>query len=230
MLKIFKTFLLLGLTLICNAQDTETLTNPGEVKRGFGFGFDFSVCMEPKIDNYVYPPFKIDRPLHLDYLPNVSYNFYNGSALGLMFGLGSAKSDSYNDFRNQLEYFESKSSEIGLYYKYRLFHIFHRKFSGYIQPIIRYRNVSQLTTIREDNGQKGQFVTGGQDIGSLDLNLRLVVSYEIIKKMEIGLLISNDIVSRQIVTEKIAFIKPSNDWIFIKDYIFGGLTINYKLR
>jgi hypothetical protein len=230
MIKILTTTLLIGFSLICSAQNTESLANSVEVKRGFGFGFDFSICKEPKIDNYIYPPFMIDEPLHFDYLPNVSYNFYNGSALGLIIGFGNASSESYNDFHNQAEYFESKSFEIGLFYKYRLFNSLHRKLSGYVQPIIRYRNVNQLTTIREDNGQSGQFVTGGQDIGSLDFNLRLAVSYEVIKNMEFGLFISNDIMSRQIVFEKVAILEPSDDWIFIKDYVFGGLSMSYKLR
>jgi hypothetical protein len=228
--KIFTIAFLLGFSLICNAQITEILANPIEVKRGFGFGLDFSICQEPKIDNYNYPPFSIDKPLHFDYLPNITYNFYNGSSLGLLIGFGNAKSDLYNDIHNQTEYFESKSTEIGLFYKYRLINRFHHRFSGYIQPIVRYRKVSQLTTIHEDNGQVGEFVTGGQDIESVDLNLRLTLGYEIVKRLELGIFVSNDIISKEQVKEKVAFIQPSDDWIFIKDYIFGGLTITYKLK
>ena len=124
--KIFLIVFLFGFSLICNAQITETLANPIEAKRGLGLGFDFSISQEPKIDNYDYPTFSVDRPLHFDYLPNINYNFYNGSALGLLIGFGKAKSDLYNDFHNQTEYFESKSTEIGLFYKYRLINTFHR--------------------------------------------------------------------------------------------------------
>lgn len=228
--KIFAIVFLLRFSIIGNAQITESLTNPKEVKRGFGFGLDFSICHEPKIDNYVYPPFKIDRPLHFDYLPNAFYYFYNGSALGIMVGFGHAKSDSYNDFQSQNEYFESNSTEMGLFYKYRLINTFHRRFSGFIQPILRYRKVSQLTTIHEENGQTGEFVTGGQDIKSFDLNLRLIMSYEIIQKLELGIFISNDVISKEKVTEKVAFIQPSNDWIFLKSIMFVGLTITYNLK
>lgn len=230
MIKILTVIFLSELTLICNAQVTETLANPVEVKRGFEFGLDFSICNEPRINNYDYPPFKIDRPYHLDYLPNVSYNFYDGSSLGLTIGFGNAKSDLYNDLHNQTEYFESYSSEIGLFYKYRLIYTFHRRISGYIQPVIRYRIINQLTKIHEDFGRTGEFVTGGQDIESVDVNLRLVLTYVIIKKLKLGVFVSNDIISKENVTEKNAFIQPSDDWIFIKDYIFGGLTITYKLK
>jgi hypothetical protein len=230
MIKISIATFLLGVTLICNAQNTESLAKPVEVKQGFGFGFDFSICKEPKIDNYNYPPYKIDRPLHFDYLPNVSYNFYNGSSLGLLVGFGSAKSDLYNDIHNQTECFESNSLELGLFYKYRLIHVLHRKLSGYIQPIIRYRNFNQSTTIHEDNGQIGKFLTGGQVITSIDLNLRLVLSYEIIKKWGFGIFISNDIISKEQVNEKVGFIEPTDDWIFIKNNIFGGLTLTYILK
>lgn len=150
MIRIFVITIFLGLMVICNAQITETLANLVEVKQGFGFGLDLSICEEPKIDNYNYPPFAIDRPLHFDYLPHVFYDFH-GSSLGLIVGFGNSKSDLHNDLHSQTEYFESKSSEIGLYYKYRLFNIHHRRFLGYIQPIARYRKISQLTTIHEDN-------------------------------------------------------------------------------
>jgi hypothetical protein len=230
MYKIFTITFLFGFALICNAQITETLVNPIEVKSGLGFGLDFSICQEPKIDNYNYPPFSIDRPLHFDYLPNISYIFYNGSSIGLLFGFGNAKSDLYNDIHNQTEFFSSKSTEIGLFYKYRLINKFHRKFSGYIQPLVRYRKVNQLTKIHEDNGQTGEFVTGGQDIESFDLNLRLTIGYKLVKRLELGIFISNDIVSKEQVIEKIAFIQPSDNWIFFKDYAFYGLTVTYIMK
>ncbi len=220
---------ILGLTLTCKAQTTESLSNPVEVKRGFGIGFDFSFSNEPKTDNYTYPPFKIDRPIHYDYLPNVFFNFYNGSAIGLIFGIGQAKSDLFNDIHNQTEYFNSISTEIGLFYKYKLAHKFNRKLSGYIQPTLRYRKISQVTTISEDNGQLGEFLTGGQDISSVDLNLRLELSYELIKKLEVGFFVSNDIISREIVEERVAFIESSEKWILIKDYLIIGIGINYSL-
>jgi len=230
MIKILYIAFILGFMMICNAQNTETLANSIAAKSGFGFGFDFSVCKERKIDNYIYPSFKIVSPLHFDYLPNVYYNFYNGSALGVVLGFGQAKSETYNDFQDQNEFFESNSSEIGLFYRYRIVNKFNRRFSGYIQPILRYRKVNQFTTIHEDNGQFGEFVTGGHDIESFDLNIRLIMSYEIIKKIELGIFISNDIISNEKVTQEVTFIKPSNEWIFIKNNIFGGLTINYKLK
>ena len=73
-------------------------------------------------------------------------------------------------------------------------------------------------------------MTGGQDIESVDLNLRLTLSYEIVKRLEFGIFVSNDLISKEQVKGEVAFIQPSDDWIFIKDYIFGGLTITYKLK
>lgn len=219
------------LTFMCHAQMTDDveLANPRPVYKGFGFGLDYAVSPEPKIENYTNPPFSVKKPLHVDFLPSISYNFYNGSAVGLMVGLGQAKSDRYNDFHDQTEYFASISTELGLFYKYRLIY-FNSRLSGYIQPLVRFRTVGQLTTIRESGGQVGQFLTGGQTIESIDLNLRLSLSYKIIRKLEVGLFVSNDVISKELVKGMNAFIQPSDKWVFKKDYIYTGLSLAYRLK
>ncbi|NOQ27995.1 MAG: hypothetical protein GQ564_21745 [Bacteroidales bacterium] len=207
----------LSFNLIANAQND---------LKGLGIGFDFSFHKENRLNSYTYPPFEVKSTTHFNYMPSITYAFNNNSFTGLIFGFGQGESNSFNDIHDQQEYFLSNSTSIGLFYKRNLFKL--HNFRAYTQPLIAIFIANQMTSIQNDNGQTGEFITGIQVISSLDFNLRIGIDYQIITDLSIGIFLSNDIISKEKIEVETLFLESSNDWIWFRNYIVLGIGLHYQ--
>lgn len=166
------------------------------------------------------------KTIHFNYLPNVTYSISQQSLFGLSIGFGNAKSKNYNDFQRQIEYFKSNSSAIGLFYRYHFLKF--NNVSSYLQSTFQYSFINQTTEIHQDNGQSGTFITQGLNISSIDLEFRIEVSYTLLRRISILGFVSNDIVSKETTKVKVAFIEPTDKWLFFKNYLIYGIGLQFK--
>lgn len=217
MIKKILLLLFLSFNLIVNAQNDA---------KGLGVGFEFSFHKENKLSNYTYPPFAVKRTTHFNYMPSITYAFNDNSFIGFVFGFGRGESNSFNDIHNQQEYFLSYTTSMGFLYKRNLFKL--NDFRVFAQSSIARHITNQMTFIKNDNGQTGEFITGRQDITSIDLNLRFGAEYRIINDLGINIFLSNDIISMEKIEALTPFLKSSNDWICFKDYIVLGIGLHYQ--
>ena len=227
------------LSVICYAQD-----HP----KGLGLGLDLTMHnlsnqyyndLSPQYLDTLFPA--LNSIVLQSSLLNISYAFTSNSVIGIFGGIGVGKKSIKLDENYSVEDVRANTWDLGFFYK-KIFMISH-KIGIYIEPNIGYRSTASdgAYYCQKNNGEGGA-VRYETKIGSCLLNLKTGIDFKLTKKLNLGVFISNDLMTYDNYSVWGSFpslnnnyqhfidAQHKNNWIFLNRYLIYGISLHYKFR